>query len=89
MTPLGKTMLEVEAIGARILANDQQLLRSGGDQLFCLAKNRVGAAAHQVAAQVRNDAEGAAVIAAFGNLQIAVVARRKLQPAFRNKVGEG
>jgi hypothetical protein len=43
----------------------------------------------QVAAQRRDDAEGAAVVAAFGNLQVGVVPRRQLDALRRHQVDEG
>ena len=79
---------EVDAVGARVLADDQQLLRAGGDELLGLAQDRVGAAADEVAAQVRDDAEGAAVVAALGDLHIAVMARRQLQARLGHEVDE-
>ena len=69
----------------RIRANDMR--RS--DQLFRFAKDRVGAAAYQITAQARDDAEGAAVVAALRDFQIAVVARGEFEPAFGHKVEEG
>ena len=86
--PRPRLVADVDAIGARVLADDQQLLRAGGDELLGLAQDRVGAAADEVAAQVRDDAEGAAVIAALGDLQIAVVARRELEARFGHQVDE-
>ena len=44
-------------------------------------------ARHQIAAHRGNDAEGAAVVAAFGDLQIGVVLRRELDALRRNQVG--
>ena len=41
---------DVDAVGRGVLADDQQLLRAGGDQLLGLAQDRVGAAADEVAA---------------------------------------
>ena len=86
--PRPRLVADVDAIGRRVLADDQQFLGAGGDQLLGLAQDRVGAAADEVAAQMRDDAEGAAVIAALGNLQIAVVARRQLEPGFGHQVDE-
>ena len=80
---------EVDAIGRGVLADDQQLLRPGGDQLLGLAQDRVGAAADEVAAQRRDDAEGAAMVAALGDLQIGIVARGELQPGVRHQVEIG
>src|SRR4029079_18378535 len=68
--------------------DDERLLRARGDELLRLAQDRVGPAADEIAAQVRDDAEGAAVIAPLGNLQIAVVARRKLEARFGHQVDE-
>ena len=48
-----------------------------------------GGAAGEVAAQLRDDAERAAVVAAFGNLQIRVVARRQAQAFRRHQIDEG
>ena len=41
---------KVHSVGARVLANDQQLFGAGGDELLSLAQNRVGAAADEIAA---------------------------------------
>ncbi len=79
----------VDAIGRGVLANDQQFLGAGGDQLLGLAQDCIGPAAGEIAAQARDDAEGAAVIAALRNLQIAVVARRELQITLRHQIEEG
>ena len=86
--PRPRLVADVDAIGRGVLADDQQLLGARGDQLLGLAQDRVGAAADEVAAQVRDDAEGAAVVAALGDLQIAVVARRQLEPGLGHQVDE-
>ena len=82
-------VLQVEAVGAGVLADDQQFLGPGGDQFLGLAEDGVGAAADEVAAQGRDDAEGAAVIAALGNLDVAVVARGELEPGLGDQVDVG
>src|SRR5206468_2631096 len=79
---------QVDAVGARILTDDQQLPRASRHQLLRFPENRVRPAADEVAAQMRDDAEGAAVIAALGYLQIAVVPRRQLEARLRHKVDE-
>jgi hypothetical protein len=56
---------DVDAIGRRILTDDQQLPGAGGDELLRFAQDRVRTAADEVAAEVRDDAEGAAVVAAL------------------------
>ena len=86
--PRTRLVADVDAIGAGVLADDQQFLGARGDQFLGLAQDRVGTAADEVAAQVRDDAEGAAVIAALGNLQIAVVARRQLEAGLGHQVDE-
>ena len=50
----------------------------GAHELLGFAQHIRGGARDERAAQMRNDAEGAAVVAAFGNLQIGVMARREL-----------
>ena len=79
-------VFDVDAIGARILRDDEQLLDAGFDQPLGLIEHRRRRPAHQVAAQRRDDAEGAAVVAAFGDLQIGIVARRQPQALRRNEV---
>src|SRR6185437_5744529 len=49
----------------------------------------VGGTRDQIAAQLRDDAEGAAVIAALGNLEIRVVPRRQLDAFWRHQIEEG
>src|SRR3546814_11729610 len=75
-------VLQVYPIGRGVLADDEQFLRPGGDQLFGLPQHRIHPAAHQIATDRGDDAKGAAVIEAFGNLKLDVVARRQLQPRF-------
>ena len=76
-------MADVDAVGAGVLADDQQFLRPRGDQLLRLAQHRVDPPAGELAAQLRDDAEGAGVVAALGNLEVAVMARGQLD------VGQG
>ena len=56
------------------------------DQFLRLAQHVIGRPRHQVAAQFRDDAEAAAVVAAFGNLQIGVVPRRQLDALRRHQI---
>ncbi len=86
--PFARLVPDIDAIGRGVLADHQQLLRPCRDELFSLAQHRVDAAADELAAQIGDDAEGAAVIAAFADLQIAVVARCELQPAFGDQINE-
>ena len=53
-------------------------LHAAHRELLGFAQHLVDRARHQVAAHRRDDAEAAAVVAAFGNLQVRVVLRRQL-----------
>src|SRR3546814_14085342 len=74
-------MARIDAIGRSVLTDDEQFLRPRRDQLFGLAQHRVDTAADPFAAQIWDDAEGTAMVAALRNLQLAVVARGGLPPA--------
>ena len=87
--PGARLLADIDAVGRRVLADDQQLLRPRRDQLLRLLEDRVGPPADEIAAQARDDAEGAAMIAAFGDLQIAVMAGRQLQPRVGHQVQIG
>ena len=79
---------DVEPVGAGVLRDDEQLLHPRLHQPGSLAQHLARRARHQVAAQFRDDAEGAAVVAALRNLQIGVMARRQLDALRRHQVGE-
>ncbi len=83
-----RLVFHVDAVGAGVLRDDQQFLDARLGQLFRLAQHVGGRARDQIAAQRRDDAEGAAVVAALGNLQIGVVARRQLDALRRQQVEE-
>jgi hypothetical protein len=51
-------------------------------------QHRVDTAANEFAAQVGDNAEGTAMVAALRNLEVAVMARGQLQPALRHEVDE-
>ena len=88
VAPLARGVFDVDAIGGGVLRDDQQLLHAGFDQFLGLAQHIGGRARDQIAAQARDDAEGAAIVAAFGNLQIGVVPRRELDAFRRHQVEE-
>jgi hypothetical protein len=77
---------EIDAIGARILRNDEQLLDPGFGQPFRLIEDGSRRPAHQIAAQGRDDAEGTAIVAAFRNLHISVMTWRQAQSLRRDEV---
>ncbi len=76
--PFARIMPRVDPVSRRVLADDQQFARAGGDQLFGLSQNGIDPAAGEFAANVGDDAEGAGMVAAFRYLQIAVMARGQL-----------
>jgi hypothetical protein len=88
-TPEAGAVFDVDAVGAGVLRHHQQFLNAGTNQRLGLAHHLTDRPADQVAAHRRNDAEGAAVVAALGNLQVGIVARGELDAAGRNQVLEG
>ena len=80
---------QVHAVGAGVLRDDQQLLHAGLEQILGLAHHLADGAAVQVATQTGDDAERTAVVAAFRDLQVGIVARRELDAACRHQVAEG
>ena len=86
--PAARGVFDVDAVGRGVLRDHQQFLDAGRDQPLGLAQHVGGRARDQVAAQLRDDAEGAAVVAALGNLQIGVVPRRQLDALRRHQIEE-
>ena len=80
---------QVGAVGRSVLRDDEQLFHAEFDQVLRFFQHGIGRAAHQTAAQVGDDAEGAVVVAAFGDFQVGVVARREFQPGGRDEVEVG
>jgi hypothetical protein len=88
--PAALGVLQVHAVGAGVLRDHQQFLDAAAHQLLGLAQHLVDRARHQVAAHRRDDAEAATVVAAFGNLQVRVVPRRRASARRRrHQVHEG
>ena len=80
--------LHVDAVRARVLRDHEQLAHAGAHEPLGFAEHVARGAADEVAAQARDDAEAAAVIAAFGDLQVRVVARRELHALRRHEIDE-
>ena len=78
----------VDAIGAGVLRDHQQLLHALPDEVLGLAHHLPDGAAHEVAAHRRDDAEAAAMVAALGDLQVGVVPGSQLDPGRRHQVAE-
>ena len=70
-TPTRKVeaVVAVEPVGSRILTDDQELLDTRLLEVFRFSQNVPDRATRERAAQLRNDAEGAVVIAPFADLQ--------------------
>ena len=83
-------IFQIRSISARVLRNDEELLGSGCDQGFSASRS-TSAAGRETRSprKLRDDAEGAAIVAAFRNLQIGVVARRQLDSLRRHQFGKG
>ena len=86
--PEAGAVFDVHAVGARVLRDDEQLLHAGLHQVLGFLHHLADRAAHEVAAHRGDDAERAAVVAAFGDLQIRVVPRRELDALRRDEVDE-
>ena len=86
--PEAGRVLEVGAVGAGVLRDHQQFLHAGLHQALGLEHHVADRPAGEVAAHRRDDAEGAAVIAALGNLQVGVVPRREADALRRHQVDE-
>ena len=82
-------MLHIDAVGGGVLGDHQQLLHARLFQALGFGQHVADGAAHQIPAHGGDDAEGAAVVAPFGNLQIGVVARGQLDAVGRYQTGEG
>ena len=63
VAPFAGGVFDVEAVGRGVLRDHQQFLDAGFDQPLGLAQHVAGRARHQIAAQFRDDAEGAAIVA--------------------------
>src|SRR3546814_18930460 len=73
--PFARLMLDIDPIGRRVLAAAQQFLRSGRNELFGFAPDRIGSAADEHAAPCSNDAAGTATVSALRNLDVPVITR--------------
>ena len=87
--PEAGAVLHVHTVGRGVLAHHQQLLDAGLEELAGFAEHITNGAAHKITAHARDDAEGAAVVAALADLQIRIVARRELDALRRHQVHEG
>jgi hypothetical protein len=84
--PGDAAILQVAAVGAGVLGDHQQFLHAAAHQRLGLFHHLVERPAGELAAQVRDDAEAALVVAALGDLQVRIVARREADPLRRQQV---
>jgi hypothetical protein len=87
--PEAGSMPGVHAVGAGVLRDDQDFLDPGIHQVLRLLHHLAYRPAREVSAQRRNDAEGAAVIAAFRNLEIGIMRGCESHALRRHQVGVG
>jgi hypothetical protein len=80
------SVFHVDAVGRHVLRDDENLLHSRLDQPLGFTKDVRSRPRNEIATQFRNDAERAAIAAAFGDLQISVMARRELDPFRRDQI---
>ena len=85
-TPGG--IFQIRAIGAGVLGNHQDLLHPGTHQLLGLAQHLADRAAAEAPAHGRDDAEGAVMVAALGNLEIGVMPGSELHPLRGHEIHE-
>ncbi|EGG98582.1 Putative membrane-associated oxidoreductase [gamma proteobacterium IMCC2047] len=78
----------VYTIGAGVLRNDQQFLYAAFHQLFSFFYHAADGAADKIATHGGDDAEGATVVAAFGNFQVGVVTWCELNALWWHEIGE-
>ena len=73
------TLAAIDAVEGRVLRDQEQFTDAARGERSRFADDRFGRPAAIVAAQRRDDAEGARVITAFGDLDVRVVPRRRQQ----------
>ncbi|MDR8763954.1 hypothetical protein FEP90_05680 [Burkholderia multivorans] len=86
--PEARPVFDVDAVRARVLRDHEQFLHTRLEQVFRLEHHFGDGTRHQIATHRRDDAERAAVVAAFGNLQVRIVARRELDAGRRHEIDE-
>ncbi len=84
--PKTSAEFHIDAIGTGVLRDHQQFLHTGLEQVLGFQHHLGNPARHEIAAHRRNDAEAAAMIAAFGNFQVRIVARRQLHALRRHEI---
>ena len=83
--PEAGAIADIDAVRARVLADDEELLDARLEQRRRLAEDIADRPRDEVAAQARDDAERAAMVAALADLQVGVVLRRQLDADRRRR----
>jgi hypothetical protein len=81
-------VLQVDAVGAGVLRDHQQLAHARFGERSRLLQHIADRPADQRTAQRRDDAEGATVVAALGDLEVGKMLRRQLDPLWWQQAGE-
>ena len=88
VAPQARRVADVAPVSAGVLRDDEELLYARLHELFGFAQHLAGGARGETSAKFGDDAERAAVVAALGDLQIGVVARRELDALLGDQVEE-
>ena len=80
--PKTGAVLRVHAVGRGVLADDQQFFDAAFKKRARFIEYIADRARYQVSAHGGDDAKGAAVVTAFADLQVGVVARRELDAGY-------
>src|SRR5690606_38232346 len=84
--PEAAAELHVDAVGAGVLGNDQQFLHAGLYEALGFTHDVANGPAHEIGPHRVDDAEAAAVVAAFGDFQVVVVTWGQLHALRGNEV---
>jgi len=82
-------VVQVTAVGAGVLGDDQQLAHPRGHQSLGLSQDFADGAARQLSPQARDDAEATPMVAALGELQIGEMGWRELDALGRQQAEDG
>ena len=80
-------VLHIHAVSAGVLADHQQLFDTVLKQCPRLGQHITHGARHQITPHAGDDAKRAAVVAAFTDLEVSVVARRQLDASLTTELG--
>ena len=76
----------IQTIRTGVLGDDQQFAHTGVHQVLCFGEHLAHRAAHEITTHARDDAEAAAMVAAFGYFQISVMPGGELDTDLRLEI---